>query len=69
MRNMLPPKIEESTLEERRQWIRKRFPCISSCDLCGLCAMYQNRDVEHVYEDYIKGVRTFEEISREYKRI
>lgn len=64
---MTPPKIEESTPEERRRWIRDTFPCMSNCDICGLCATYHNKDVEDVYQEYILGTRSFEEIAREYR--
>lgn len=66
---MIPLRIEDSTPEERRQWLIKAFPCISDCEQCGLCKMYHNQDVELVYEDYIKGIKTFEEISKDYRRI
>lgn len=31
-----PPKVEESTVEERRAYIKEKFPCIADCDMCGL---------------------------------
>lgn len=30
---MRPPKIDESTEEERRQFIRNTFKCIADCDM------------------------------------
>lgn len=53
----------------RREWIRKEFPCISCCENCGLCQVYHGRDVEDVYKDYIEGTRTFDEIAKEYRRM
>ena len=65
---MNPPAIESSTPQERRDWIRKEFPCISCCENCGLCQVYHGRDVEDVYREYIEGTRTFDEIAKEYRR-
>lgn len=64
---MVPLLISNSSSDERREWIRRQFPCIANCEQCGLCAVYHNRDVEEVYADYIKGLKTFEEIAREYR--
>lgn len=64
---MRAPAIESSTPEERRQFIKEEFPCLGNCRLCGLCAIFHNKDAEDVYADYISGTRTFEEISEEYK--
>ncbi len=30
------PEIKDSTTEERRAYIKERFPCIADCDMCGL---------------------------------
>ena len=61
------PDIENSTREERENYIRQRFRCISDCDSCGICAMYRNKDPMLVYEDYIEGSRSFQEITSEYR--
>lgn len=61
------PEIRESTAEERRSYIKKRFPCISDCDMCGLCTVFRGKDAEHAYEDYIAGRRSFEEVSADYR--
>ena len=34
---MRPPEIENSTEEERREYIKNTFRCIADCDMCGLC--------------------------------
>ena len=39
---MRPPKIDESTEEERRQFIRNTFKCIADCDMCGLCIISES---------------------------
>ncbi len=61
------PNIVESTMEERRDYIRNRYPCISDCDMCGLCKVFHGKDPENAYDDYIKGKRSFFEVSEDYK--
>lgn len=63
-----PPEIAESTVEERRDFINKRFPCIADCDMCGLCKVFRGKDAETAYEDYIMGKRSFMEVSEDFKR-
>ena len=63
-----PPEINESTIEDRRAYIKERFPCIADCDMCGLCKVFHGKDAETAYADYIQGKRTFLEVSEEYKR-
>ena len=62
------PDIKESTIEERREFIKNRYPCISDCDMCGLCKIFHEKDPENAYDDYIKGIRSFEDVSAQYKR-
>ena len=61
------PEIKDSTVEERRAYIKEKFPCISDCDLCGLCKVFHGKDAETAYADYIKGHRTFTDVSADYK--
>ena len=61
------PQIESSTIEERRTFIKDRFPCIADCDMCGFCQVFRGKDPEIAYDDYIKGVRSFTEVSEDYK--
>ena len=61
------PNIVESTMEERRDYIRNRYPCISDCDMCGLCRVFHGKDPENAYDDYIKGKRSFIDVSEDYK--
>ena len=61
------PDIEKSTREEREQYIRERFKCISDCDSCGICTMYRNQDPMLVYQDYIDGIKDFMEITAKYR--
>ena len=62
------PIITESTVEDRRAYIKNRYPCISDCDMCGLCKVFHGKDPELAYDDYIKGNRSFEDVSADYKR-
>ena len=62
------PEINSSTVEERRAFIKDRFPCIADCDMCGLCTVFRGKDAEQAYDDYIMGKRSFMEVSEDYKR-
>ena len=62
------PEIKGSTEEERRAYIKNRFPCIADCDMCGLCKVFRGKDAETAYADYINGTRSFMEVSADYKR-
>ena len=64
---MQAPEIELSTEDERRKYIKDRFPCIADCDMCGLCKVSRGKDPEMAYNDYILGRRSFEEVSGDYK--
>ena len=61
------PLIELSSEEERREFIKNKYPCIADCDMCGLCTVFHGKDPENAYHDYIKGIRTFSEVSDDYK--
>ncbi len=63
----IAPEISESTIEERRAYIKKRFPCIADCDMCGLCKVFRGKDAETAYADYIQGSRSFVEVSADYR--
>ncbi len=62
-----PPEVADSTADERREYIKKRFPCIADCEMCGLCKVFRGKDAEHAYEDYIQGKRSFMEVSADYR--
>ncbi|RKM56127.1 hypothetical protein D6855_14795 [Butyrivibrio sp. CB08] len=62
------PEISESTAEERRAYIKERFPCIADCDMCGLCKVFHGKDAQTAYADYINGERSFMDVSADYKR-
>ncbi len=61
------PELSASTAQERRAYIKERFPCIADCDMCGLCKVFHGKDAETAYNDYIDGSRTFLEVSQDYK--
>ena len=61
------PSIENSSLEERRTYIKERFPCIADCDMCGICTVFHGKDAEVAYEAYIRGERSFEDVSKDYR--
>ena len=54
------PVLTVSSEEERRAYIRNRYPCISDCDMCGLCKVFHGMDPELAYRDYIEGKSSFE---------
>ena len=61
------PDIERSTTEERREYIKNRYPCLSDCDMWGLCRVFHGKDPENAYNEYIKGKRSFADVSEDYK--
>ena len=61
------PDIMNSTAEERRIYIKNKFPCIADCDMCGICTVFHGKDAEVAYEAYIRGERSFEEVSVDYR--
>ena len=61
------PDSMNSTAEERRIYIKNKFPCIADCDMCGICTVFHGKDAEVAYEAYIRGERSFEEVSADYR--
>ena len=62
-----PLEIDNSTVEERREYIKSRFPCIADCDMCGMCKVFHGKDPERAYDDYIQGRRSFSDVSKDYR--
>ena len=58
---------ENSTEEERRQYIKNTFKCIADCDMCGLCTIFHGKDPEVAYADYISGKRDYLDVSKDYR--
>ena len=65
----LAPDILKSTAEQRRDYIKTKYPCIADCDMCGLCKVFHGKDPEIAYDDYIMGRRSFQEVSEDYRYI
>lgn len=63
------PDIENSTAEERRAFIKAKYPCIADCEMCGLCKVFRGNDAEHAYADYITGKRSYLDVSADYRRV
>ena len=63
----LAPDILKSTAEQRRDYIKTKYPCIADCDMCGLCNVFHGKDPENAYDDYIMGRRSFQEVSEDYR--
>ena len=61
------PLIEISSEEERRAFIKEKFPCLADCDMCGFCKVFHGKDPENAYDDYISGKRSFADVSADYK--
>ena len=64
----IAPEIAQSTAEERRAYIKNRYPCIADCDMCGLCKVFHGKDAETAYKEYIDGKKSFQEVSEYYMR-
>ena len=63
----MPPKIKESTKEERRAYILEAWRCLNDCEACGKCRILRGRDVETLYSDYIEGIREYIDITLEIR--
>ena len=61
------PMLETSSEDERRAFIKGKYPCLADCDMCGLCKVFHGKDPEQAYADYIVGNRSFMEVSSDYK--
>lgn len=64
---MFAPNIEDSTREERLEYVQDRWRCLCNCELCGKCNILRGRDAEIVYEDYIEGRRSYMDITFEIR--
>ena len=65
---LIAPDITDSTTEERRAFIKAKYPCIADCDMCGLCKVFRGKNAEQAYDDYITGKRSFMDVSADYRR-
>ena len=64
---MIPPKIEQSTKEERREYVLSAWECLHDCESCGKCRILKGRDAETLYADYIEGKRSYMDITLEIR--
>lgn len=61
------PAVANSTADERRAWVEKRYPCIADCDACGICAMFHGKDATIALADYIRGDREYFDTMQQYR--
>ena len=64
---MQPPRIENSTKEERRAYELDAWKCLHDCEVCGKCRILKGRDAETLYTDYIEGKRSYMDITLEIR--
>ena len=67
--NMLPPKIELSTIEERRTYVLDAWRCLHDCEVCGKCRILKGKDTETLYADYIRGERSYMDVTLELRSL
>ena len=64
---MIQPKIDQSTQEERRNYVLDAWKCLHDCEACGKCRILKGKDAEVLYADYIEGIRTYMDITLEIR--
>ena len=64
---MQPPKIDNSTKEERQAYVLEAWICLHDCEACGKCRILKGRDAETLYADYIEGKRSYMDITLEIR--
>ena len=64
---MQPPKIDNSTKEERLAYVLEAWKCLHDCEACGKCRILKGRDAEVLYADYIEGKRSYMDITLEIR--
>lgn len=60
---MTPPKVDQSTPEERRAYVLDAWRCLHDCEACDKCRILKGKDVETLYIDYIEGHRTYMDVT------
>ena len=65
--NMIPPTIEQSTKEERREYVLRAWECLHDCESCGKCRILKGKDAETLYADYIEGKRSYIDVTLEIR--
>lgn len=64
---MQPPKIDNSTKEERQAYVLDAWKCLHDYEACGKCRILKGRDAETLYADYIEGKRNYMDITLEIR--
>ena len=64
---MQPPRIDNSTREERQAYVIDALRCLHDCESCGKCRILRGRDAETLYADYIEGKRSYMDITFEIR--
>ena len=64
---MQPPKIDNSTKEERVAYVLEAWKCLHDCESCGKCHILKGRDAETLYADYIEGKRSYMVVTLEIR--
>ena len=59
----VPPKIEDSTREERLAFVSDQWRCLHNCEICGKCNVLKGRNAETIYADYIDGKQSYMDIT------
>ena len=65
---MIPPAIEQSTREERLDFVLHQWKCLHNCELCGKCHILKGRSETTLFADYIEGKRSYSDIIMEIKK-
>lgn len=64
---MKPPSLYDSTVDDRREYVKQAWACMHHCELCGKCHILRGRDPETLYADYIDGRRDYLDITLELR--
>ena len=64
---MQPPKIDNSTKEERLGYVLEAWKCLYDCEASGKCRILKGMDAEILYADYIEGKREYIDVTLEIR--
>ncbi len=64
---MTPPRIEDSSAEERRAYVLDAWKCLNDCSECGKCRILKGKAAETIYADYINGKRSYMDVTIEMR--
>ena len=65
---MIPPAIEQSTREERLDFVLHEWKCLHNCEVCGKCHILKVRSEATLFADYIEVKRSYSDIIMEIKK-